>query len=86
MQRNRTLQEIKQSDILKMSELAELCGVRNSTLKYYSELGLLSFKQKGKHLTRYYSAMKTSQRIKAIIKMREQRKTIPEIVSYFRGK
>ena len=45
--RKRTIDEIKQREFLKMSELAELNGVRYSTIKYYSELGLLPFVQHG---------------------------------------
>jgi len=36
-QRKRTIEEIKKRDFLKMSELAELCGVRYSTIKFYAE-------------------------------------------------
>ena len=83
MPRKRTLEEIKKMDFLKMSELAELCGVRYSTVKYYSELGLLPFEQKGKRLAKYYPATEASQRVKAILKMRGQGKTIPAIISHF---
>lgn len=70
-------------DFLKMSELAELNGIRYSTVKYYSELGLLPFEQKGERLAKYYPSRKASQRIKAILKMRKQGKTVPAIISYF---
>jgi hypothetical protein len=45
--RKRTIEEIKERDLLKLSELAELCDVKYSTIKYYSELGLLPYEQKG---------------------------------------
>jgi len=83
MPRKRTLEEIKQMDYLKMSELAELNGIRYSTVKYYSELGLLPFEQKGKRLAKYYPSREASQRVKAILKMREQGKTVPAIISHF---
>ena len=83
MPRKRTLEEIKQMDFLKMSELAELCGVRYSTIKYYGELGLLPFEQKGKRLAKYYPSREAGQRVKAILKMREQGKTVPAIISHF---
>jgi len=41
MQTKRNLEQIKQREFLKLSELAELMGARYSTIKYYSELGLL---------------------------------------------
>ena len=81
--RKRTIEEIKKRDFLKMSELAELCGVRYSTIKYYSELGLLPFEQKGERLAKYYPAREASQRVKEILKMRKQSKTIPDIINYF---
>jgi len=86
MQRKRTLDEIKKRDFLRMSELAELCGVRYSTVKYYSELGLLPYEQKGKRLAKYYPADRASQRVKAILKMRAEGKSVPEIIQHFTSK
>jgi len=54
MPTKRTLEQIKQRELLKMSELAELAGVRYSTIKYYSELGLLPYEQRGNRLAKYY--------------------------------
>ena len=48
--RKRTMDEIKERELLKMSELAELNGVRYSTVMIYSVLGLLPFVQYGKRL------------------------------------
>ena len=73
-------------DFLKMSDLAELCGVRYSTVKYYSELGLLPFEQKGKRLAKYYPSREAGQRVKAILKMREQGKSVPEVIHHFISK
>lgn len=84
MPKKRTLEQIKGRDFLKKSELAELNGVRYSTIKYYSELGLLPFEQKGKGLQRYFPRIKASERIKEILKLKKQGKTIPEIISYFK--
>lgn len=81
--RKRTIDEIKQREFLKMSELAELNGVRYSTIKFYSELGLLPFEQKGKRLAKYYPAKEASQRVKEILKLREKGQTIPEIINGF---
>ncbi len=64
-------------------DLAELCGVRYRTIKYYSELGLLPYEQRGERLAKYYPAKEASQRIREILKMREKGKTIPEIINYF---
>jgi DNA-binding transcriptional MerR regulator len=66
-----------------MSELAELNGIRYSTVKYYSELGLLPYEQKGKRLAKYYPRLEASQRLKEILKLREQGETVPEITLRF---
>ena len=80
-QRKRTIEEIKKRDFLKMSELAELCGVRYSTIKFYAELGLLPYEQQGKRLAKYYPAKEASQRLKEILRLRDRGKTIPDIIN-----
>ena len=80
-QRKRTIEEIKQKDFLKMSELAELCGVRYSTIKFYAELGLLPFEQQGKRLAKYNPAKEASQRLKEILKLRDKGQSIPDIIN-----
>ena len=83
MPRKRTLEEIKKMDYLKMSDLAELCGVRYSTIKYYGELGLLPYEQKGKRLAKYYPAQDASNRVKEILKLRGEGKSVSEIVGHY---
>lgn len=83
MPRKRTIEEIKKREFLKLAELAELNGVRYSTIKFYSELGLLPFKQRGKRLAKYYPAKEASQRLKKILKLRDKGQSIPEVISYF---
>jgi len=70
--RKRTIDKIKQREFLKMSELAELNGVRYSTNIFYNRLGFLPFEQKGKRLAMYYPAKETIQRLKEILKVREE--------------
>jgi len=41
----------EKSDILTIGELAEVSGTRLTTLKYYTELGILPFNQAEKRLT-----------------------------------
>ena len=82
MRRKRKLTNIK-DDLLMMSELAELCGVRYSTIKYYAELGLLPFKQKEKRLARYYPRQEAKERLESILKLRAENKSIPEIINRF---
>ena len=81
--RKRTIKEIKKRDFLKMSELAELNGVRYSTIKYYSELGLLPYEQHGKRLAKYYPAKKASKRLKEILRLRKRGKSITEVINSF---
>ncbi len=83
MPTKRTLDQIKQREFLKMSELAELTGVRYSTIKYYCELGLLPYEQEGKRLAKYYPRIEATQRLEKILKLREQGKTITDIISCF---
>ena len=82
MPRKRTIEEIKKRDFLKISELAELNGVRYSTVKFYSELGLLPYEQQGKRLAKYYPTKEASQKLKEILKLREKGQSIPEIISH----
>ena len=65
-----------------MSELAELCGVRYSTIKFYAELGLLPYEQQGKRLAKYYPTKEASQRIKEILKLRDKGQSVGEVISY----
>lgn len=81
--RKHTLEEIKKMEFLKMSELAEINGVRYSTIKYYTELGLLPFEQMGKKLAKYYPTKEASQRLKEILKLREKGQSIPDIINSF---
>jgi len=86
MPTKRTLDQIKQREFLKMSELAELAGVRYSTIKYYSELGLLPYEQRGNRLAKYYPRIEATRRLEEILKLRKQGKTVTDIISYFIGK
>lgn len=86
MPKKRTLDEIKKRDFLKMSELSELCDVRYSTIKFYSELGLLPYEQKGKRLAKYYPAKEASQRVKEILRLREKGLSIGEVISHLLSK
>jgi len=83
MPKKRTINELKKMDFVKMSELAELNGVRYSTVKYYGELGLLPFEQKGERLAKYYPVKEAGKRLQGILKLRKKGKTIPQIINIF---
>lgn len=73
----------KDDTILSIGELAKVSGVRQSTLKYYTEIGILPFTQDGKRLIRKYNKNEALGRLEEIKKLKEKRMTIKEIVEYF---
>jgi len=84
--RKRTIKEIRQMDFVKMSELAELTGLRYSTIKFYADIGLLPYEQKGERLAKYYPVKEATQRLQRIAELKKKRKTIEEIKKYFKSK
>jgi len=83
MQVKRSLEEIKKEEYVRQSELAELNNVRPSTVKYYSELGLLPYKQQAEGLSKFYHREDSSKRLKEILEFKKQGKSITEIISYY---
>jgi len=83
MQDKRPLEIVKTLDYIRQSELAELNGVRPSTVKYYSELGLLPYQQHGEGLSKFYHRVDASKRLKEILELKKQGKTINEIITKF---
>ena len=78
MSRRRSMEVIEGAEYVTIGELARLTGVRYSTLKFYTEEGLLNFEQAEENLTRRYRRAETMARIERIKALREQGKTIPE--------
>ena len=79
MSRQRSMEVIEQSEYVTIGELVRLTGVRYSTLKFYTEEGMLPFEQAEENLTRRYRRVESLERIAQIRRLREQKKTIPEI-------
>lgn len=73
------MEAISASEYVTIGELVRLTNVRYSTLKFYTEEGMLPFDQAEENLTRRYRREESIQRISYIRKLREQKKTIPEI-------
>ena len=73
----------KENIFLSIGELAKVSGVRQSTLKYYTEIGILPFTQEGERLLRKYKKDEALQRLSEIQKLKEKRLTIKEIVESF---
>ena len=74
---------IEKNEVLTIGELAEVSGTRLTTLKYYTELGILPFNQGGERLTRKYKKEKALERLEKIKELQEKRLTIKEIVAHF---
>ena len=75
MSRQRSMEVIEQAEYVTIGELVRLTAVRYSTLKFYTEEGMLPFEQAEENLTRVESL----ERIAQIRRLREQKKTILEI-------
>ena len=81
MSRQRSMEVIKNSEYVTIGELVRLTDVRYSTLKFYTEEGMLPFEQAEENLTRRYKRVESIERISYIKELCEQKKTIPEIKS-----
>ncbi|MBA4495301.1 helix-turn-helix domain-containing protein [Paenactinomyces guangxiensis] len=79
MSRRRSLEVIEQAEFVTISELVRLSGNRYSTLKYYSEEGILPFEQEESRLTRRYHRESALQRLKEIQEYKEEGLSIQEI-------
>ena len=79
MSRQRSMETILQSQYVTIGELVRLTDVRYSTLKFYTEEGLLPFEQAEENLTRRYRREASLERIALLRRLREEGKSIPEI-------
>lgn len=79
MARQRALEVIEQAEYVTIGELVRLTGVRYSTLKFYTEEGMLPFEQAEENLTRRYRRVESIARIAEIRTWRDAAKTIPEV-------
>lgn len=79
MSRQRTIEKIMESDYVSIGELVRITGCRYSTLKFYTEEGMLPFEQEGANLTRRFPRKKAVRRIEEIRRLREEGNSIPRI-------
>ena len=84
MSRQRTMEKILTSEYVTIGELARLTGCRYSTLKFYTEEGMLPFEQPEQNLTRRYRREESVARVEWIRAMQESGKTVPEIKEILR--
>lgn len=79
MSRQRRMEVISQSEYVTIGELVRLTDVRYSTLKFYTEQGLLPFEQAEQNLTRRYRREESVERIELLRRLREKGKSVGEI-------
>lgn len=79
MSRQRSMEVIEVSEYVTIGELVRLTNARYSTLKYYTEEGMLPFEQAEENLTRRYKREQSMAQIQKIKDLRQQGKSIPEI-------
>lgn len=79
MSRQRSMEAIESSQYVTVGELVRLTGVRYSTIKFYTEEGMLPFEQAEENLTRRYDRIAAIRRIDYIKSLRETGKSVPEI-------
>ena len=79
MARQRSLEVIRQAEYVTIGEPVRLTDVRYSTLKFYTEEGMLPFEQAGENLTRRYRREESLARIARIRQLRKEGKSVPEI-------
>ena len=84
MSRQRSMEVISQSEYVTIGELVRLTDVRYSTLKFYTEQGLLPFEQ-AENLTRRYRREESVERIELLRRLREEGKSVGEIKEMLRG-
>lgn len=85
MSRQRSMEVISQSEYVTIGELVRLTDVRYSTLKFYTEQGLLPFEQAEQNLTRRYRREESVERIELLRRLREKGKSVGEIKEMLRG-
>lgn len=79
MSRQRKLEVIRQAEDVTIGELVRLTDVRYSTLKFYTEQGMLPFQQAEENLTRRYKREESIRRIQWIKALRQEGKSIQQI-------
>ncbi|MDQ0089040.1 DNA-binding transcriptional MerR regulator [Paenibacillus anaericanus] len=79
MSRQRSMETILNSEFVSIGELVRLTDSRYSTLKFYTEEGMLPFEQAEENLTRRYNREVTVARILLIKELKGRGLSIPQI-------
>ena len=84
MSMQRSIEVIAHCEYVTIGELVRLTQVRYSTLKYYTEQGMLPFEQAQENLTRRYKREQSIAQLERIKSLRQSGKSIPEIKAILR--
>ncbi|WP_449603054.1 helix-turn-helix domain-containing protein [Paenibacillus sp. Marseille-Q9583] len=79
MSRQRSMENILASEYVSIGELVRITNSRYSTLKHYTEEGMLPFEQAEENLTRRFKREETVARILWIKEMKTNGLSIPQI-------
>lgn len=79
MSRQRTMEKILSSEYVSIGELVRITGCRYSTLKFYTEEGMIPFEQEEENLTRRFPREKAIEKINEIQELKRKGLSIPEI-------
>lgn len=71
MSRQRSMDKIQASEYVSIGELVRLTETRYSTLKHYTEQGMIPFEQEEENLTRRYRREEAVERIHDIKQLRK---------------
>ena len=79
MSRQRSMEKILESQYVSIGELVRITNSRYSTLKYYTEEGMIPFEQEEENLTRRFLREHAVNRIQEIKELKNKGYSIPEI-------
>lgn len=86
MSRQRSIEKILASKCVTIGELARLTGLRYSTLKYYTELGILPYQPTEENLTRRFDRAASIKRLEEIRSMKDDGSSMQNICTYYQQK
>lgn len=85
MSRQRSMEKILASEYVSIGELARLTGCRYSTLKFYTEEGMLPFEQEEANLTRRYRREESVELVERIRTLRQEGMSVPQVKELLSG-
>lgn len=83
MSRQRSTEKILESEYVTIGELVRISNSRYSTLKFYTEEGILPFEQEEERLTRKFKREESLKRISEIKELKRQGYRVYEIKDFY---